>query len=71
MGVVLRFVVRISTGRGLHMPSSPPIIAQSSVAEIKGYALIDACGDHLLCLDEIECIHGSSFSNDGSSLPIK
>ncbi len=37
---VLRAGVRISTGWGLFMSSSPPIIAQSSVVGIKGSSFI-------------------------------
>ncbi len=60
---VLRAGVRISTGWGLRIPSSSPIIAQNFVAGIKGYALIDACG-RIPRLDEIACMPDGAIFND-------
>ncbi len=67
MDVVRRVGVRILTGWGMYMPSPSPIIAQISAAGINGYALIDACGCRIPCLDEI----GWFLYNDGSSILIK
>ncbi len=68
---VLRAGVRISTGWGLCMSSSPPIIAQSSVAGIKDNTLIDASEGRIPNLDEIASIPGGPFYEDGSTIPIE
>ncbi len=41
-GVALCVGVRLFTGWGVRMLSSPPISVQNSLAGIKGYALVDA-----------------------------
>ncbi len=69
--MVLCVGVRILTGWGLRLPSSPPITAQSSVAGTKDYALIDAYGGCIPYLDEIAYMPGGPFSDDGSSIPIE
>ncbi len=69
--MVLCIGVKILTGLRLFMPSSPPIIAQGSAAGIKSYALVDACGGRIPCLDEISCIPGGSFSIAGRPIAMK
>ncbi len=53
------------------MPSSPPIVSQSSVDGIECYALIDTCGGSVPCLDEITHMFRGPFSDDGLSVPIQ
>ncbi len=49
------------------LSSSPPIVSQSSVAEIECYALIDTCGGSVPCLDEITRMFRGPFSDDRRS----
>ncbi len=56
---------------GMRVPSSSPIIAKSSVAEIECYALIDTCGGSAPCLDKIARMFRGPFSDDGRSVPIE
>ncbi len=45
-----------------------PIIVHSSIGGFKSYALIDACGGCIPCLDEVACLPSDCFSNGGSPI---